>query len=103
MSKTFFRGNPDVFQGKMTRLTAKRPAVRVRWELEEYTLNHPRPSPSAPQASGAFPHTVEQGFKIMGEPGSFSPASGPAVVPSASGPAQLFRKFLPASSAPAQS
>ena len=38
MSKTFFRRNTDVFQGKMTRRTAKRPAVRVRWELEEYTL-----------------------------------------------------------------
>ncbi len=33
-----FRRNTDVFQGKMTRRTAKRPAVRVRWELEEYTL-----------------------------------------------------------------
>ena len=38
MRKTFFRRNTDVFQGKMTRRTAKRPAVRVRWELEEYTL-----------------------------------------------------------------
>ena len=38
LRKTFFRRNPDVFQGKMTRRTAKRPAVRVRWELEEYTL-----------------------------------------------------------------
>ena len=37
MSKTFFRRNTDVFQGKMTRRSAKRPAVRVRWELEEYT------------------------------------------------------------------
>ena len=39
MRKTFFRRNTDVFQGKMTRRTAKRPAVRVRWELEEYTLS----------------------------------------------------------------
>ena len=38
MRKTFFRRNTDVFQGKMTRRTAKRPDVRVRWELEEYTL-----------------------------------------------------------------
>ena len=38
LRKTFFRRNTDVFQGKMTRRTAKRPAVRVRWELEEYTL-----------------------------------------------------------------
>ena len=38
LSKTFFRRNTDVFQGKMTQRSAKRPAVRVRWELEEYTL-----------------------------------------------------------------
>ena len=38
LRKTFFCRNTDVFQGKMTRRTAKRPAVRVRWELEEYTL-----------------------------------------------------------------
>ena len=38
LSKTFFRRNTDVFQGKMTRRTAKRPAVRVRWELEEQHL-----------------------------------------------------------------
>ena len=34
MRKTFFRRNTDVFQGKMTRRTAKRPAVRVRWEFQ---------------------------------------------------------------------
>lgn len=28
-------GGRDVFQGKMTQCTAKRPAVWVRWELEE--------------------------------------------------------------------
>ena len=39
LRKTFFCRNTDVFQGKMTRRTAKRPAVRVRWELEEYTLD----------------------------------------------------------------
>ena len=38
LSKTFFRGNTDVFQGKMAQRSVKRPAVRVRWELEEYTL-----------------------------------------------------------------
>ena len=38
LSKTFFRRNTDVFQGKMARRSVKRPAVRVRWELEEYTL-----------------------------------------------------------------
>ena len=35
MRKTFFRRNTDVFQGKMTRRTAKRPAVRVRWEFSD--------------------------------------------------------------------
>ena len=39
LSKTFFRRNTDVFQGKMARRSVKRPAVRVRWELEEYTLS----------------------------------------------------------------
>ena len=38
LNKTFFRRNTDVFQGKMTRRSAKRPAARVRWALEEYTL-----------------------------------------------------------------
>jgi hypothetical protein len=38
LSKTFFRRNTDVFQGKMAQRSVKRPAVRVRWELEEYTL-----------------------------------------------------------------
>ena len=42
LSKTFFRRNTDVFQGKMARRSVKRPAVRVRWELEEYTLGIPR-------------------------------------------------------------
>ena len=45
MRKTFFRRNTAVFQGKLARCTAKRPAVRVRWELEEYTLkNAPDPT-----------------------------------------------------------
>ena len=35
MRKTFFRRNTDVFQGKMTQRTAKRPAVRVRWEFSD--------------------------------------------------------------------
>ena len=35
MRKTFFRRNTDVFQEKMTRRTAKRPAVRVRWEFSD--------------------------------------------------------------------
>ena len=35
LRKTFFRRNTDVFQGKMTRRTAKRPAVRVRWEFSD--------------------------------------------------------------------
>ena len=38
LSKTFFRGNTDVFQGKMAQRSVKRPTIRVRWELEEYTL-----------------------------------------------------------------
>ena len=38
LSKTFFRRNTDVFQEKMTRRGVKRPAVRVCWALEEYTL-----------------------------------------------------------------
>jgi len=38
LSKTFFRRNTDVFQGKMSQRSVKRPAVWVRWELEEYTL-----------------------------------------------------------------
>ena len=42
MSKTFFRRNTDVFQGKMVQRSVKRPAVRVRWELEEYTLDRPQ-------------------------------------------------------------
>ena len=37
LSKTFFRGNTDVFQGKMARRSVKRPAVRVCWALKEYT------------------------------------------------------------------
>ena len=40
LSKTFFCRNTDVFQGKMARLSVKRPAVRVRWGLEEYTLRN---------------------------------------------------------------
>ena len=40
LSKTFFRRNTDVFQGKMAQCSVKRAAVRVRWELEEYTLSH---------------------------------------------------------------
>jgi hypothetical protein len=35
LRKTFFRRNTDVFQGKMTRRNAKRPAVRVRWEFSD--------------------------------------------------------------------
>ena len=38
LSKTFFRRNTDVFQGKMVQRSVKRSTVRVRWELEEYTL-----------------------------------------------------------------
>ena len=38
LSKTFFRRNTDIFQGKMVQRSVKRSAVRVRWELEEYTL-----------------------------------------------------------------
>ena len=37
LSKTFFRRNTDVFQGKMVQLSAKRTAVRVRWQLGECT------------------------------------------------------------------
>ena len=37
-------GGRDVFQGKMTQCSVKRPAVRVRWELEEYTLGALRKS-----------------------------------------------------------
>ena len=40
MSKTFFRRNTDVFQEKMTRHTAKRPAVRVRWEFSDTPYEH---------------------------------------------------------------
>ena len=39
MRKTFFRRNTDVFQGKMARHTAKRPAVRVRWEFSDTPYN----------------------------------------------------------------
>ena len=39
LSKTFFRRNTVVFQGKTARFSAKRTAVRVRWQLEEYTLD----------------------------------------------------------------
>ena len=35
VSKTFFRRNPDVLQEKMTQRSAKRPAVRVRWEFSD--------------------------------------------------------------------
>ena len=38
LSKTFFRRNTDVFQGKMARRSVKRPAVRVRWEFSYYFL-----------------------------------------------------------------
>jgi len=38
LSKTFFRRNTDVLQGKMAQRSVKRSAVWVRWELEEYTL-----------------------------------------------------------------
>ena len=34
LSKTFFRRNTVVFQGKMTQLSAKRTAVRVRWQFQ---------------------------------------------------------------------
>jgi hypothetical protein len=44
LSKTFFRRNTDVFQGKMVQRSVKRPAVRVRWELEECTLGALRKS-----------------------------------------------------------
>ena len=37
VEKDIFRRNTDVFQGKMTRRTAKRPAVRVRWEFSDTT------------------------------------------------------------------
>ncbi len=37
-ARHFFRRNTDVFQGKMTPHSAKRTAVRARWQLEEYTL-----------------------------------------------------------------
>ena len=40
LSKTFFRRNTVVFQGKTARFSAKRTAVRVRWQLEEYTLDN---------------------------------------------------------------
>ena len=36
LRKTFFRRNPVVFQGKMTQLSAKRTAVRVRWQFQIY-------------------------------------------------------------------
>ena len=48
LSKTFFRRNTDVFQGKMVQRSVKRPAVRVRWELEEYTLGTSMPMQSSP-------------------------------------------------------
>ena len=48
LSKTFFRRNTDVFQGKMAQRSVKRPAVRVRWELEEYTLGTSMPMQSSP-------------------------------------------------------
>ena len=35
LSKTFYRRNTDVFQGKMTRHSVKRPAVRVRREFSD--------------------------------------------------------------------
>ncbi len=38
VEQDIFRRNTDVFQGKMAQRSVKRPAVRVRWELEEYTI-----------------------------------------------------------------
>ena len=38
LRKALFRRNTAVFQGKMAQRSVKRPAVRVRWALEEYTL-----------------------------------------------------------------
>ena len=35
LSKTFFRRNTDVFQGKMVQRSVKRSAVRVRWEFSD--------------------------------------------------------------------
>ena len=35
VSKTFFRRNPDVLQGKVTRHSAKRPAVRMHGRASE--------------------------------------------------------------------
>ena len=35
LRKTFFRRNTDVFQGKMTRRSVKRPAVRVHREFSD--------------------------------------------------------------------
>ena len=35
LSKTFFRRNTDVFQGKMAQRSVKRSAVRVRWEFSD--------------------------------------------------------------------
>ena len=54
MSKTFFRRNTDVFQEKMTQRSAKRPAVRVRWELEEYTLRKNAPQRCTNSTAGRF-------------------------------------------------
>ena len=79
MRKTFFRRNTDVFQGKMTRRTAKRPAVRVRWEFSDTLYKRPGERLSLramlPLAKGLLgsmtPKALFRFAKIMekGEPG----------------------------------
>ena len=78
LSKTFFRRNTDVFQGKMTRHGVKRPAVRVRWEFSD--------TPIAYHAAHQFPSA--KGQSRMGLPRlsknlvEFAPAGdAPHVVP----------------------
>ena len=78
-ARHFFAGILDVFQGKMTRRTAKRPAVRVRWEFSDTPYKRPGERLSLramlPLAKGVLgsmtPKALFRFAKIMakGEPG----------------------------------
>ena len=79
MRKTFFCRNTDVFQGKMTRRTAKRPAVRVRWEFSDTPYAEPKNFRNPVGADAAFrPEEVSNSLRSSVKIGFFCGRTEPS-------------------------
>ena len=70
LGKPFFRRNTDVFQGKMVQRSAKRPAVRVRWQFSDALYKQNAPI-SGSEISGKAP--AGQTCPCRAQPGNRSP------------------------------